>query len=62
MMQAPVYFSYYFQVDSFYIGSLYSLGISLKDFCILFSPQLQFILVMPSVVKGGEVVKEDVCS
>ena len=57
MMQTPAYCSCYY-VYYFLIGSLHPLGIWLKDLCVLFAPRLWFMLVTPSVVKGGGVVRE----
>ena len=62
MMQAPAYCSYCFYVGSLHVGSFHPLGIWLRDFCIMCPPQLQFMLVMPSVVKGGGVIREHLCS
>ena len=62
MMQAPVSCSYCYYVGSLHIGSLYPLGIWLRDFFIMYPPQLQFMLVTPSAVKGEGVVIEHVCS
>ena len=59
MMQAPACCYY---IGSLHIGSLHPLGIWLRDLCIIYPPQLQFMLVTPSVVKGGGVVREYVCS
>ena len=53
MMQTTAYYSYCYHVGYFYIGSLHPPGIWLRDFCVLFSPQLQLILVTPGVIKGG---------
>ena len=61
-MQAPAYCPFCYYVGSLHVGSLHPLGIWLRDLCIMFPPQLQFMLVMPSVVNGGGVVREHVCS
>ena len=57
MIQAPAYCSYYYHVGYFQIRSMHLLGIW-RDLFILSSPKLWFMLVMPSVVKGGGVVRE----
>ena len=62
-MQAPAYCSYfYYYVGSLHVGSLHLLGFWLRDLCVMCPPQFQFMLVTPSVVKGGGVVREHVCS
>ena len=61
-MQAPAYCSYCYYVGSLHVGSLHPLGICLSDPCVMCFPQFRFILVMPSVVKGGGVLREYVCS
>ena len=53
MMQAPAYCSYCYYVGSLHIGSLHPLGIWLRDLCVMCPPQLQFMLVMPSVVNAA---------
>ena len=62
MMQAPAYCFYCYCVGSLHIGSLHPLGIWLRDLCIMYSPRLQIMLVTTSVVNGGGVVREHVCS
>ena len=59
-MQATAFCSDFYHVGSFQIGSLLPPGIWLRDLWFLFSPQ--FILVTPSIVKGGGVVREYICS
>ena len=55
VMQAPAYCYY---IGSLQVGSLHPLGIYLRDLCVMCPPQLQFMLVTPSVVSGGGVVRE----
>ena len=62
MMQVSFYCSCFYHVGSFKIGSLHPPGVWLRDHYVLFPPQFQFLFVMPSVVKGGGVVKKHVCS
>ena len=62
MMLAPAYCSHCYHIDYLQIGSLHSTGIYLRDLCVFFSPHLQFILAIPSAVKGRGTVREYVCS
>ena len=58
MMQAPAYCSCCNYVVYFLIRSLHPLGIWLRDLCVMFFPELQFMLVTASVVKVGGVIRE----
>ena len=57
-MQAPAYCAYCYHISYFQIGTLHPPRIWLRDLCVFSSPQLQFIIVIPSVVKGRGVVRE----
>ena len=57
-MQAPASYSYCLCIDFFQIGSLHPLGIQLRDLCVMCSPWLQFMLMIPSIVKVRGVVRE----
>ena len=61
MMQAPAYCSHCYHIGYFKIGSLHPPGIWLTDLCVLFSLQLWFIYMIPSVIKGRGVLRDYVC-
>ena len=60
-MQAPAYCSYCYYISYFQIGSLHPPGIWLRDLYVLFSLQLQFMLMTPGVFKGGGIVRKYMC-
>ena len=62
MIQSTAYCSCGYYIGYFIIGSLHPLGIWLQDLCAMFYPQFQLIIVIPSVIKGRGVVRENMCS
>ena len=59
----PCLFSFCFHIGYYQLGNLHpTWDLRLNDFFVLFPPQLQFILVTPSTIKGRGVVKEYICS